>query len=488
LVGNFIGKYLGDRPALQLSTIEGNFAAITKLGLFNSSSALINATQILNTQAILSPKWAAIGVKRITAVGLKGKTSKADQAILRELDVAHDLGLESGNGITGINTFPRAAKASLIMFTKVEYFNRATAGLGAYHKAFSGNAVNAAGKKVRAKDHNAALEYGREVIERSQFNYSVANAPNLFRRTAGSLFFSAPLRFKKFPAFQLEFIATMKGAEHAKFWFPTLALTGYYGIPGSIQLDKMVEAIWGYSPIDEMNKALIVWAGKDPVKVAVRRQIMFGVGGNLGIDISQRAGVPDAGFPRRASDLAGSTPNSIYNGFARANEMQWAESLRAVAPGPGNFARMMETDKLITSPWDRDRPTVAITTGGKVAKGLGFRTVDESESGIGVRIIGKAEKMVQEERVKGIDLALEGLNEDDDVKWAEGLRMIQEEGGLNDIRQLRKSLRLEQKKKGMTRLERKWAELSEAAKRRHIDLVDALTPDKPPDKMLYFNK
>jgi hypothetical protein len=476
--GGFLKKHMGDRPGLQISTMEGNFAAITKLGLGNASSAVINATQILNTQAILNPIWAARGVSKLT-LGEKigGRTI---ESILHKLDVKHDLGLESGNGIAGIDSFSKLAKASLIMFTKVEYFNRATAGLGAYAKAFEGKAVNAKGVKVKGGDIPAAEIYAREVIERSQFNYSIANAPNIFRRASGSIWLSSALRFKKFPAFQAEFILTMKGAEHAKFWFPTLALSGYYGIPGSIQLDKMLEPLFGYSVINKFDKFLIEWAGKDPLKLAFRKQTMYGVLGNVGpgVDISQRTGIPEFGFPRRLSDLAGSTANSLWDAFFLAIDGKWNDSMRALFPGPGNFNKAVQMDDMITSPWKRDRGTVKVTPGMKAVKALGFRTTDESDSAKGIRIISEIERKVQEDRITGVDLTLEGLNEDDDKKWDEGLRMIREEGRLDDVKQIRKSLRLEQRKKGMTSLARKQEDLSNAATAMHMDLTDALTPDK----------
>lgn len=449
----------GSRPSHQLASLEGNVMAVTKLGLFNVSTALVNATQTLNTQALIGPKYVAKGAYKLMhdkAAGVK---------LLRDMGVEQQIGLEAGEGFSSVNSIGKAAKTSLFLFSKVEYFNRGIAGLGGFYKALDGKVPG-----IKKGDRAAAKAYGEEVIERTQFNYSLSDAPNIFRRTSGTPF-SSMLRFKKFPIKEMEFITSLEGAEKPRFWVPFMAFVGYKGFPGAEAIDKMVNSVFGFSPINETDRFLVEWAGKDPEKKAFRQIVMAGLMTQAGVDISRRIGQGDI-LPDRASDFLGPAASTAINIHKFQSQGEWLATLKSLSPGAGNMVDAINNNGVLTSPYERNRKVTDLSLNERIAKGMGFQTMKESDASTFKRITNAQKRDEAEASKEAIDNFIKVMDSKDKKAVAEAVDALAEAGVSAD------SVKLEAIKKQMGRTDRAFLfALSKKQKAKNIDLYNALADD-----------
>jgi diguanylate cyclase (GGDEF)-like protein len=395
---HFLGRYLGDRPALQLASGIANSTAILKLGLYNAATALVNSSQLIGANALLGTKYFALGQGRALRA-LAGKSS-VDKGILKQAGVNTDLGLESASGYSKTSQMGSIFQASTYFFSTVEKYVRATTVLGAYYKARAG--------KV---DHKEALEFAKNTNRRVNFDYSIVDAPNFIRRSGpiGTVLF----QFKKYPVKMLEFMASLKGAEAARFWVPIFLLAGYHAIPGMEALKELIKHTFGGLDMElELKRHLMDWAGDDPGKKAIAKTIMYGAFSHdpTSIDISQRIGGGDF-IPSRASDLFGPSFSAVVRAAQMAAEENWPEALRAIASAPGNVWVAVEQGKFSRSATDRDRPVAEVGPGDVIKKAMGFRPYEEAEETDAARLInyvGEKDRKLQAEVVdKIINTALE---------------------------------------------------------------------------------
>ena len=433
---SFVKAFLGKRPSRQLAQIEATTMAVTKLGLLNVSSAFTNLTQVLNTQAVLGPKYTMIGVNKFVS------DHQDSTEILRRIGVREQPGLTTREITTAASALGKAVRGSLILFTKAEYFNRATAGLGAYYKAIDGNV-----KGIKKGDRVAARRYAEEVIDRTQFRYGVEDAPNIFRRTQGSPLASL-VRFKKFPIKELEFITSLEGAENPRFWIPFMVTVGYGQFPGAQALDKMVNEIFGFSPIDETDRALIEWAGDDSAKIALRRTIMKGWPASVAkVDISGRAGQGDI-VPDSVSDLKGPAISTVSNSISAAKEREWLKMTKSIAPSIGNFIEAYLADGALTSAYDRNRKVIDITPYERFVKAMGLMNIEESEAQTFARITRNDKERERKARIRAIDDFIASIGSRDKSLIHDNIATLKELGVSP------KSVRDEMKKKKMSKLDR----------------------------------
>jgi len=405
VVRQFLGKYLGDRPSLQLAGATTNAVAITKLGLYNVSSALINATQLINTYAALGAEWTAKGLLKAARLNIK------DKAILKRLGVDVQLGLESGAGYSKAGQMGQLFSKSTALFQATEKLMRRTAGLGAYYKALA-----------EGRPAQEALDFAREIIRKTQFEYSIADAPAFIRRTGpvGQILF----QFKKFPVKELEFITQLKGAEHARFWIPFALLSGYYAFPLAELLINTVKAMFGVDLELELKKHLMDWAGDDQEKQAAAMAIMYGAFSNLGVDISRRVGAGDF-VPAQARDLPGPALSTVVNAAQLAARGNWIETVRAISPAPGNLLLALQTDGEISNPWERERLKAQLAPWERALKATGFMPAQESIQRDIKRVISYAEARRREEETAAIDKYIKSLAGPPEKKQAAVNRLIE---------------------------------------------------------------
>lgn len=466
-LSKFLGKHLGDRPSLEIASMTTNAIAIAKLGLYNVSSALVNGSQFMMSNALLGPKWTAEGIKRAgrlsgAKIGEKlGAAHKAnpDRGILNQLGIGLQQGLESGAGYSKFNQMGRLFSKSTAIFQGVEWQLRASTALGAYHKGLSNGMTKP-----------QALEFAQDINFKANFNYSIADTPSFIRRTGplGQVLF----QFKKFPIKAMEFMAELKGAENARFWIPFVAVSGYYGFPGMEGIKNMVRRLFDVDIELESKEFFIRWAGDDPEKLAIVSTIMYGAFSNEqlgGVDISRRIGASDF-IPSEGRDLLGPALSTIIRATQMAAQEEWVETLRAVATAPGNIAIALRNDGELTSPWDRGRLTTKLDTKGRILKGLGFTTIQESRERDVTRILRKNARKAREEEQKAIDGFIKIMKGGDDEKIGEALKELGELGVSAQ------RIKNEIGKKGLTRSFRAFLNLSKKRKAADLELLKFTEP------------
>lgn len=409
-LSKFLGTYLGERPALQIASATTKGVAIAKLGLYNVSSAMVNATQLINSYSKLGERWTFEGLRRATALGAKNtvrglglaRAPMSDMGILKQLGIDTQMGLESGAGYSKAADVGKLFNKSMAIFQSVENFNRRVTGLGAYYRAI------AEGKAPRQ-----AIEYAKGILDATQFNYSIAETPAFIRRSGpvGQILF----QFKKFPIKQLEFITQLKGAENPRFWIPFTLLAGYYAMPGIEMLKNSVKSMFDIDIELESKKYLMDWAGDDKTKQAAAKTIMYGIGASAGVDISKRIGTGDF-IPGEASDFAGPALSTVIRAAQLAGKKEWVETLRAISPAAGNLALMLSTDQEISDPWNRGRLKAVLSPTEKALKGIGFAPASESVERDVSRVIGYSEQQRKTAEQSAIDGYIKALDTGDNAK------------------------------------------------------------------------
>lgn len=159
---------------------------------FNVRSALVNATQNLNTIVDIGPRWTAEGAYRAMfdpeARALwKASGHAADVPSMR-------YGLVS-------KTAERFGKYPWYLFDKVEIGNRATAYIGGYYKAIS-----------EGKSPLMAKVYADDVVRKTNFIYGRTGSPMALHSTGGPML----MQFSTFSIKQLEFLTTLAREDKKK--------------------------------------------------------------------------------------------------------------------------------------------------------------------------------------------------------------------------------------------------------------------------------
>jgi hypothetical protein len=375
---------------------------VAKLGLYNISTALINTTQLINLTAKLGGKWTAKGIQAAGGVGYSSLLKRMGIDVgpikgagtLKRIGVDYQLGLESGAGYSkaGLgNLFNK----STVAFQTAENFLRRSAALGAYKKGLAGGLTP-----------EGAVKYAKQIVDSTMFNYTVADAPAFIRRTGpvGQVLF----QFKKFPVKQLEFITQLKGAENARFWIPFTLLGGYYAFPGMENLKEAVKTTFGIDIELETKNHLMQWAGSDKNRQAIAKTIMYGAFSNVGVDVSKRTGMGDF-IPSEVKDLAGPAVSTVVRAAQMAAKGEWTETLRAIAPAPGNIAVALQSDGEISDPWNRGRLKTRLSPSDRIIKATGFTPVSESIESDKAKIIPYKETKIKTQEQEVIDGLIKSL-------------------------------------------------------------------------------
>lgn len=402
VLGKWLGSYLGDRPSLQLASMTTNAVAIAKLALYNVSAAMVNLSQIVAIHAVLGPKATTVGIGRSLAmegvragrkVGL-AEGAMTDIGILKKAGVNVQQGIESGAGYSKSAQMGRLFNATTVFFQSVERLLRETAVLGAYYKHLEANPT----------DTHGAIEYAKQVNERTNYNYSITDTPSFIRRSGpvGQIIF----QFKKFPIKTMELMGGMKGMEHASYWLPLFLLAGYFAIPGFDTLKEFLKYLFGFDMELELKEHLMQWAGADKGKRKIANTIMYGVFSNAGVDISHRVGGGDY-IPSSVEDMYGPAISTAIRATQLAAREEWVETLRAISPSAGNLALMLKNDHEISSPWERGRLVTRIDPTSALLKGLGFRTTEEANQTDASRIVKYEKNKAGEWRREIVDMRIE---------------------------------------------------------------------------------
>lgn len=441
----WIASNFGERAALQLGNSIANTVSMMTLGVWNVSSALLNFSQIMNATAYLGD-ISAVG--KILKAGAKRKYDYKDMRVLVETGVLNDIGLDSGSGYD-IN---RSSKVSLkqafknagafakkvgqwgmLPFKTTESMVRRGTVLTAYHKA-----------RLDGKSHDEAIKFASEVNRKSNFDYGVADAPNIFRR--GSIVSQLLLQFKKYGIKELEVMGDVmpmlsdktSTKQKLMFWGMYFMTCGLLGIPFLNWPDDTLQTFVGWSPKDHMQEAIMTAAGDSKEGKMLANVAMYGLASVGGINISSRAGLSDV-IPTRMLDVGGATFGKTVNlGFDLAAG-NIPNAVRDVSPGLYNI--------LMATYWGESEGKRGRTmtryedTWSRILRGAGFRSVKESNVADVERIMKRNNKKKQQEEQEAIDAYIENPS------GKNGMRL--KELGISP-----KRVQAEREKKKMDRTER----------------------------------
>lgn len=383
----FLGKMLKmhdfERPGLSLASTTMKITGVLKLGLPNVASSLINLTQLLNAGAVMGDFGAiAKGMKLAS-----GKLSLADRRVLKETGVDANIGLDIGAGYTSAQRFSGGVtKLAMYPFMAAERLCRVSTVLGAYHQGVA-----------KGMNRTEAINYAREVNDKANFNYSIADTPRFMR-------FGGPLtqmifQFKKYPVKMLElmrefapFISNDRTAvEKARFWLPYLAISGLWGVPGFSMLVGPVLGMLLKTLLDAegddwetvlKNETFKAAAGNKALEAGVKA-VWYGGFSFAGVDISKRAGIGDFGafgqMPKTGWEAfftaLGPGGNTLYNSVIKGMERDPIGVIQAMSPGLGSVIAATLGRKEDS----RGRvKTVYESAYDRAVRGLGFRTMDEA--------------------------------------------------------------------------------------------------------------
>jgi predicted RNA methylase len=372
---SFIGSIVGDMAHL-------------KLGMFvNIASAAVNLTQTaVNTYPLLGEKWTAVGMQRAAAAmwsmarnaDAPGRMSE-DAHILRRLDVVTDHRYTEENEIIA-PTMNAMRRLSMFWFERAERMNRATAAMGAYHRALDGGA--SAGE---------AFEAARELMTRTQFHQGLANRPELLRQQWSRL----PLQFWNFMFQQIAFFFGLRNPAYRAF-DPRSWLTSEVGrmmialfvVAGALGLAGLQILDWLLKPLldDAPTLLLRLWAidkgaSAGPEVMSALQVLLRGFPALANVDITERVGMGKGFLPEQWSDFLGAGIGSL---------VRMRELARREAP-------LMEQLGAITPAFNQAREIAGAVTGDPRTSGFRRGYVeDEPTSGervraaIGVRPLGRS--------------------------------------------------------------------------------------------------
>ena len=359
----------GGRPALWLQQKIFTYPmTILKLGVFNPSSALLNLTQLFNLygamgEKVLSPQ----AYQRLLHKGfadtfraMSNKDSELGKLLWKELGLDYQIGMDIASGysnaevsnLASLRGFAgRLAGKSMYLFRQSDAFARGVTLLTAYNKALD-----------EGKSKAEAIEYAKEINDKVNFDYSVADEPTIFRALGpiSKVF----LQFKKYPVKQLELFQDfyLDGRELGlnrkqaalrtlKYMAPYMAMSGMMGIPFISLAGGLLSALVAIATGDDdwdwekkIKQYMITEFGEDS---PITQWWLYGAGSFIGLNLGSRVGMGDFLGPdsyNSADGLLGLAVNQTTLGSTiqqvskQLSYRNYAEALKAINPTMGNIA------------------------------------------------------------------------------------------------------------------------------------------------------
>lgn len=392
---DFVVSHYGERAVLQLSSNIAGATTYMCLGYFNVSSALLNLTQVMNSAAYIGDV-SALG--KCLSKGMHRKYSLHDLKVLKETNVLNDIGLDSGSGydvnrMSAKSLLGKINKAGMSFFKVSEQTVRIGTVLAAYESGIK-----------RGMSHEEAIDFAKEVNQKSNFNYSVADAPNIFRR--GSFLSQLALQFKKYGIKELEVMADMCSPRTSRkqkliFWGTYLLAAGLCGLPALDWLDEVLGWVFGKSPKLAAQEAIMEATGGTPVGKFIGRMAMYGLPSSLvGVDLSSRVGLSDV-VPTELKNflppLATKIPQFMQDIFSEAK----INAIRDFSPAIYNQIAAWGTGKSYDK---RGRINAEYNTFyDKLLRSIGFKSTDERVDSDIRRITSVRRSELNAEKQKAVD-------------------------------------------------------------------------------------
>lgn len=184
-IKSLIGYKLGQRPITALTKSLRQLTFRGMLGL-NPGSALRNLSQGINTYATLGEKYTVVGYSKLF--------SKSAMQELKDVGVLADSFIQDRTLSATKKSLEQVDKVLFSFFNAAEKINRGSAYFGAKSKALA-----------EGKSLEQAIEYGKEIVRKTQFNFSSIDTPVALQNDLAKTL----LQFQTYTVKQTEFLTEM---------------------------------------------------------------------------------------------------------------------------------------------------------------------------------------------------------------------------------------------------------------------------------------
>ena len=354
------------RPTLWLERMIFTYPfTIAKLGVFNVSSALLNLTQLFNLYGAMGEKvLSSAGYERLLKKGfmdarkaIVNKNSPLGQLVWKDLGLEAQIGIDVAGGysrteVNGLASLTgrlsKLAGGSMYLFRLSDTYTRAVTLLTAYNKALD-----------EGMTKQEAIEYAKEINDKVNFDYSVADSPAIFR--AGGPLSNVLLQFQKYPVKQIELFMDIFNDGRAaglnrkqsalrlmKYTAPYMAFSGMMGIPfislaGGI-LSAIMSAATGDDDWDWQQKIKQYMVETFGADNPLTLWWLYGAGSFIGINVGSRVGVGDfMGIENREKSTIDSilgmttATSTVAQTTKQLGYGNYAEAVKAISPSAGNI-------------------------------------------------------------------------------------------------------------------------------------------------------
>lgn len=436
------------RPARRMAGNLTGLTGVLKLGA-SLSSGFVNTLQLLNCVGYVGARKTAVGLKRAL------HPNATDKKILVASSVSEESGLaldsighitaegtalsKVGNVINSVNNF------LMKPFTLAEKTIRKATILAAYYKAI-GDGLS----------KGEAIQYARDINRKVNFDYSVADAPRIFRALQGTVIGDMALQFQKYGVKEMEVISDFLPVlgntttkQKLEFFIPYLLVSGIWNaFPFEDALLSLLKLLGFDDPEKEAKRAMMEWAWNNADRKALVNVANYGAGAIVGVDISQRVGLKGV-VPETSNIVTGGPLGSTTVQLAKAVlNGDTNGAMKAISPAAGNIYGAVagyNTDS-------KGRKTVDYDTGDRIARGLGFRTVREANATDAQNIVYNYKEQKKNDRAKAKSEYLKNPSSSNRQKLKE---MGYSDKEIKALKDDKKSTRVERSQSGLSKEDKK---------------------------------
>lgn len=432
------------RPARRMAGNLTGLTGVLKLGA-SLSSGFVNTLQLFNCVGYVGARKTAVGLKRAL------HPNAADKKILVASGVSEESGLaldsighitaegtalsKAGNVINSVNNF------LMKPFTLAEKTIRKATILAAYYKAIEDGLSK-----------GEAIQYARDINRKVNFDYSVADAPRIFRALQGTVIGDMALQFQKYGIKEMEVISDFLPVlgntttkQKLEFFIPYLLVSGIWNaFPFEDALLSLLKLLGFNDPEKEAKRAMMEWAGNNADRKALVNVANYGAGAIVGVDISQRVGLKGV-VPETSNIVTGGPLGSTTVQLAKAVlNGDTNGAMKAVSPALGNVYGAVagyNTDS-------KGRKTVDYDTHDRIARGLGFRTIKEANATDAQGIVYNYKEQKKNDRAKAKSEYLKDPSSSNRQKLKE---MGYSDKEIKALKDDKKSTRVERSQSGLSK-------------------------------------
>lgn len=436
------------RPARRMAGNLTGLTGVLKLGA-SLSSGFVNTLQLFNCVGYVGARKTAVGLKRAL------HPNAADKKILVASGVSEESGLaldsighitaegtalsKVGNAINSVNNF------LMKPFTLAEKTIRKATILAAYYKAI-GDGLS----------KGEAIQYARDINRKVNFDYSVADAPRIFRALQGTVIGDMALQFQKYGVKEMEVISDFlpilgntTTKQKLEFFIPYLLVSGIWNaFPFEDALLSLLKLLGFDDPEKEAKRAMMEWAGNNADRKALVNVANYGAGAIVGVDISQRVGLKGV-VPETSNIVTGGPLGSTTVQLAKAVlNGDTNGAMKAISPAAGNIYGAVagyNTDS-------KGRKTVDYDTRDRIVRGLGFRTIKEANATDAQSIVYNYKEQKKNDRAKAKSEYLKDPSSSNRQKLKE---MGYSDKEIKALKDDKKSTRVERSQSGLSKEDKK---------------------------------